>query len=203
MKFIFKEQDYQISAVKAVTDVFTGQRYQSLSQYTRDLGKLSPQEASKNQQLMLDFGFDNRNDLLVIRGDDNDDLAIGFANAPIQIDDQQALKNIQTIQMKSNLSMDEHLSKVLSPLDLDVEMETGTGKTYVYIRTMFELNKLYGFSKFIVMVPSIAIREGVKKSFEQTQEHFMSIYGKRPVSLFIAVLILRKLIILQKTVPSK
>lgn len=111
---------------------------------------------------MLDFGFDNRNDLLVIRGDDNDDLAIGFANAPIQIDDQQALKNIQTIQMKSNLSMDEHLSKVLSPLDLDVEMETGTGKTYVYIRTMFELNKLYGFSKFIVMVPSIAIREGVK-----------------------------------------
>lgn len=179
MKFIFKEQDYQIAAVKAVTDVFAGQHYQSLSQYTRDLGKLSPKDAGKNQQLRLDLGLNNKSDLLVAKGNDNDDLAIGFANAPIQIDDQQALKNIQTIQMQSNLAVDEHLSKGLSPLDLDVEMETGTGKTYVYIRTMFELNKLYGFSKFIVMVPSIAIREGVKKSFEQTQEHFMSIYGKK------------------------
>lgn len=179
MKFIFKEQDYQISAVKAVTDVFAGQRYQALSQYTRDLGKLSPKDKEQNQQLFLDLGLNNKNDLLVAESDNRDDLSIGFANSPIQIDDVQALKNIQNIQMKSNLSVDEHLSKALSPLDLDVEMETGTGKTYVYIRTMFELNKLYGFSKFIVMVPSIAIREGVKKSFEQTQEHFMSIYNKK------------------------
>ena len=178
MKFIFKEQDYQIEAVKAVTDVFAGQRYQTLSQYTRDLGKLSA-KYSKNQQLTLNLGLDNKNDLLVADSNNEDDLSVGFANAPIQIDDAQALKNIQTIQMKSNLNVDERLSKSLSPLDLDVEMETGTGKTYVYIRTMFELNKLYGFSKFIVMVPSIAIREGVKKSFEQTQEHFMSIYGKK------------------------
>lgn len=179
MKFIFKEQDYQIAAVKAVTDVFAGQRYQALSQYTRDLGKLSPKDRTKGQQLTLDLGLDNKNDLLVAGNDNRDDISIGFANAPIEIDDSQALKNIQNIQMKSNLAVDNHLSKILSPLDLDVEMETGTGKTYVYIRTMFELNKLYGFSKFIVMVPSIAIREGVKKSFEQTQEHFMSIYGKK------------------------
>ena len=117
MKFIFKEQDYQIAAVKAVTDVFAGQHYQLLSQYTRDLGKLSPKDAGKNQQLRLDLGLNNKSDLLVAKGNDNDDLAIGFANAPIQIDDQQALKDIQTIQMKSNLSVDEHLSKVLSPLD--------------------------------------------------------------------------------------
>ncbi len=178
MKFIFKEQDYQIAAVKAVTDVFAGQRYQALSQYTRDLGKLSAKD-SKNQQLTLNLGLNNKSDLLVADSNNGDDLSVGFANAPIQIDDAQALKNIRTIQMKSNLNVDERLSKSLSPLDLDVEMETGTGKTYVYIRTMFELNKLYGFSKFIVMVPSIAIREGVKKSFEQTQEHFMSIYGKK------------------------
>lgn len=68
---------------------------------------------------------------------------------------------------------------------LDVEMETGTGKTYVYIKTMFELNKQYGWSKFIVVVPSIAIREGVKKSMEMTVEHFMEHYGKKPVSSFI------------------
>lgn len=179
MKFIFKEQDYQIKAVKAVTDVFAGQRYQALSQYTRDLGKLSSKDMATGQQLTLDLGLDNKNDLMVADSDNRDDISIGFANAPIQIDDAQALKNIQNIQMQSNLAVDEHLSKALSPLDLDVEMETGTGKTYVYIRTMFELNKLYGFSKFIVMVPSIAIREGVNKSFEQTQEHFMSIYGKK------------------------
>ena len=169
MKFIFKEQDYQIAAVKAVTDVFAGQRYQALSQYTRDLGKLSQKDRAKNQQLTLDLGLDNKNDLLVAGNDNRDDISIGFANAPIEIDDSQALNNIQSIQMKANLAVDEHLSKTLSPLDLDVEMETGTGKSYVYIRTMFELNKLYGFSKFIVMVPSIAIREGVKKSFKQTQ----------------------------------
>ena len=68
---------------------------------------------------------------------------------------------------------------------LDIEMETGTGKTYVYIKTMFELNKKYGWSKFIVVVPSIAIREGVKKSFEVTTDHFMEYYGKKARSLSI------------------
>ena len=67
----------------------------------------------------------------------------------------------------------------LGRCSLDVEMETGTGKTYVYIKTMYELNKHYGWSKFIVVVPSIAIREGVKKSFETTQDHFMEQYGKK------------------------
>jgi len=67
----------------------------------------------------------------------------------------------------------------LGRCSLDIEMETGTGKTYVYIKTMFELNKKYGWSKFIVVVPSIAIREGVKKSFEITGEHFMEHYGKK------------------------
>jgi len=64
-------------------------------------------------------------------------------------------------------------------MDFTIEMETGTGKTYVYIKTMYELNKHYGWSKFIVMVPSIAIREGVNKSFQITAEHFQEIYGKK------------------------
>lgn len=72
---------------------------------------------------------------------------------------------------------------------LDIEMETGTGKTYVYIKTMFELNKRYGWSKFIVVVPSIAIREGVKKSFEITQDHFMEHYGKKARFLYITAVI--------------
>ena len=69
--------------------------------------------------------------------------------------------------------------KDLGRCSLDIEMETGTGKTYVYIKTMFELNKKYGWSKFIVVVPSIAIREGVKKTFEITADHFMEYYGKK------------------------
>lgn len=177
MKFIFKEQDYQLKAVDAVINVFKGQKRHELTRYTRDLGKLKPIGEGKGYQTTLNLGLDNKNDLLV--SSDDDDLSIGFANAPIEIDDATALQNIKNIQMKSNLIVDDHLSKVLSPLDIDVEMETGTGKTYVYIRTMFELNKQYGFSKFIVVVPSIAIREGVKKSFEQTQDHFMSIYRKK------------------------
>ena len=81
---------------------------------------------------------------------------------------------------------------------LDVEMETGTGKTYVYIKTMFELNKLYGWSKFIVVVPSIAIREGVQKSFETMQEHFMEYYGKKLVSSCITLRICQISIIIAR-----
>lgn len=172
VKFIFKEQDYQIKAVQSVVDVFSGQKYQALARYTRDRGKLKP-----GQWLQTNLDAQLNGDDAAEK-DDYDD-AIGFANAPIELKDDQVLKNIQKIQASNYLKSDCYISKVLSPLDLDVEMETGTGKTYVYIRTMFELNKRYGFSKFIVIVPSIAIREGVKKSFEQTQEHFMSIYGKK------------------------
>ena len=72
--------------------------------------------------------------------------------------------------------------RAAAPPNLDVEMETGTGKTYVYIKTIMELNKRYGWSKFIVVVPSVAIREGVKKSFDITAEHFQQTYGTKPRS---------------------
>lgn len=171
MEFIFKELQYQLDAVKAVTDVFKGQPNTKLSQYTRDIGKLSNPQG---QQMRL---FGEGSDLTLATDDEN--YAIGYANNPIQIDDNEALHNIQDVQERENIKRDTNLIKKLSPLDLDVEMETGTGKTYVYIRTIFELNKLYGFSKFIIMVPSIAIREGVKKSFKMTENHFYQIYQKK------------------------
>jgi type III restriction enzyme len=94
------------------------------------------------------------------------------------------LKNIRGLQTRNNIKQSPSLVKDLGRASLDIEMETGTGKTYVYIKTMFELHKRYGWSKFIVVVPSIAIREGVKKSFEITQDHFMEHYGKK-VRFFI------------------
>lgn len=104
---------------------------------------------------------------------------VGFANPPIALSGSELLVNIRGIQAASGLAQSAELSGTLGAVDLDVEMETGTGKTYVYIKSMFELNKRYGFSKFIVAVPSIAIREGVKRAFEITQEHFMDSYGKK------------------------
>ncbi|MDA5109492.1 DEAD/DEAH box helicase family protein [Brevibacillus thermoruber] len=111
-----------------------------------------------------------------------DDLAnaeqanIGFKNNAIQLIDQEILKNIQTVQRKNGLKISEKLE---GKYNLTIEMETGTGKTYTYIRTMFELYQKYGWSKFIVVVPSIAIREGVLKTFQITEDHFMSEYGTK------------------------
>ena len=109
--------------------------------------------------------------------DPSDD--IGYKNELIELSDEQLLKNIQTIQKQNNIKTSASLVKDLGKCSLDIEMETGTGKTYVYIKTMFELNKRYGWSKFIVVVPSIAIREGVKKSFDITADHFMEYYHKK------------------------
>ena len=107
------------------------------------------------------------------------DEADGFCNHDIELSDAQLLQNIQHVQDANNIKRSSSLAKHIGRCSLDIEMETGTGKTYVYIKTMFELNKLYGWSKFIVVVPSIAIREGVKKTFEVTQDHFMELYGKK------------------------
>ena len=165
MKFKFKIQQYQTDAVKAITDVFKGQPYQEHTKYTIDMGVVE----KKDQLSIFDMGT-------VAVPEDYD---IGFANARIELNSNQLLENIRNIQTLSNIKESQTLSHKFGAVDLDVEMETGTGKTYVYIKSMFELNKQYGFSKFIVVVPSIAIREGVKKSFEMTQEHFMDTYGKK------------------------
>lgn len=165
MKFNFKIQQYQTDAVDAVVQAFNGQGFYSGIKYNRDLGK---QDFTKIQQITF-LGEDEVDPL--------DDT--GYKNELVHLTDEQLLKNIHNIQTKNNIKLSSNLVKDLGVCSLDIEMETGTGKTYVYIKTMFELNKKYGWSKFIVVVPSIAIREGVKKTFEQTVDHFMEHYGKK------------------------
>lgn len=103
----------------------------------------------------------------------------GFCNEELHLTKDRLLANIRRVQSARNLHRSDTLSAPLGACALDVEMETGTGKTYVYSKTMFELNRRYGWSKFIVVVPSIPIREGARKSFEMTAEHFMEHYGRK------------------------
>ncbi len=157
MKFKFKIQGYQTEAVSNTTAIFTGQPNRDNAHYRRDLGKL----AAGTMREILD-----------------DD---GYRNADVELSSKQLLENLHSVQTLAGVPLSKSLSKIdgLGAVNLDVEMETGTGKTYVYIKTMFELNKLYGWSKFIIVVPSIAIREGVAKSFRMLEEHFMEQYGKK------------------------
>ena len=151
MKFKFKVQPYQTNAVEAVVECFTGQVNTSGISYCIDPGKDSQ---------LLDY--------------------TGFKNADLQLSDKHVFDNICQVQRQQNLALSDKLvSSAGCRFNLDIEMETGTGKTYCYIKTIFELNKRYGWSKFIVVVPSIAIREGVYKSLEITADHFAETYGKK------------------------
>ena len=161
MKFKFKIQQYQSDAVEAVVRVFAGQGLHDSVSYIRDLGK-----QKSGVQLHLDMLDEDVGDS-------------GYKNEEIYLTDDQLLSNIQQLQNENNIKQSTKLVTDLGRCSLDVEMETGTGKTYVYIKTMFELNKRYGWSKFIVVVPSIAIREGVRKSFEITADHFHEHYNKK------------------------
>ena len=161
MKFKFTIQPYQTEAVESVVKVFGGQPKHEHFTYRRDVGK--DVEDLKYDDILFD-----------------DSVYTGFANAKIELSETQILKNIHEIQKMNNIKLSDSMSSNgLGVCSLDVEMETGTGKTYVYIKTMFELNKHYGWNKFIVVVPSIAIREGVWKSFSSMEEHFMEHYGKK------------------------
>lgn len=167
MKFKFKIQDYQTEAVDAVVKVFERQPFNDRVSYLRDVGK---NRGWAQSSLFSD-------DVSYFDGDGS-----GFENAPIELSDECLLDNIRALQLENNIKQSPALSKPFGPscrCALDIEMETGTGKTYCYIKTIFELNKRYGWSKFIVVVPSIAIREGVKKSFEMMEDHFFEHYGKK------------------------
>ncbi len=151
MKFRFKIQQYQTDAVERTVGVFAGQPAKVEMAYRRDTGK----------QTSLDD--------------------IGYRNSDIELNNTDLLANIQKAQTLGDIPLSKSLvvDSGLGRCSLDIEMETGTGKTYVYIKTMFELNRRYGWSKFIVVVPSVAIREGVMKSFSQLEDHFMEHYGKK------------------------
>lgn len=173
MKFNFIIQQYQTDAVDSVVGVFKGQPYSNPVNYRRDIGK-GKAGVSYSQMSFADSMYEQQELALT---DDYDDA--GFKNEIVALPDAVLLSNIREIQQNNNVKLSDKLVNNLGRCSLDVEMETGTGKTYVYIKTMYELNKHYGWSKFIVVVPSIAIREGVKKSFETTQDHFMEQYGKK------------------------
>ena len=168
MKFNFKIQQYQTDAVDAVVRVFQGQGFHDRIGYIRDRGRIQAEPYQGTLGIPAE-GADGIDPL--------DDT--GYRNEAVELSDEQLLHNIQTLQSQNNIKLSASLVKDLGRCSLDIEMETGTGKTYVYIKTMFELNRKYGWSKFIVVVPSIAIREGVKKSFEITVDHFMEHYGKK------------------------
>ena len=167
MKFKFKIQDYQTDAVDSVINCFSGQKFSNSISYRRDIG-----EVSKNIETnQVSYGIKSR---------DYDYInETGFKNEDLNLSSNQLLENITNVQQNNNLIISDSLIGDIGACSLDIEMETGTGKTYVYIKTMYELNKKYGWSKFIVIVPSIAIREGVKKSFKMIEDHFMEIYGKK------------------------
>ena len=169
MKFHFTVQPYQTDAVEAVVRVFEGQPFAARTTYLRDVGTRAAQQGNL---LPVQESYTNA-PLLTAEADD------GFRNEELHLTKEQLLANVRREQSARNLHLSDTLSAPLGACALDVEMETGTGKTYVYIKTMFELNRRYGWSKFIVVVPSIAIREGVKKSFEMTAEHFMEHYGRK------------------------
>lgn len=171
MKLQFKEQDFQVQAVKAIVDCFSGQALKTnrfTLERSKELIRKAKQAASGGVQASA-FETDMMEE-------------IGYRNSPIQIPESQVLKNIQEVQKHFDLNESQQIERpkgVKLGYNLTIEMETGTGKTYTYIRTMYELNKHYGWSKFIVIVPSIAIREGVYKSFQDTQDHFQELYGHK------------------------
>lgn len=154
MRIQYKHQKFQADAAKAVVDVFAGQPYLTTS-YMMDRGSGNYQQSLTEEE---DF--------------------TGWSNQKIvpELNDRLILEHIQTIQRANQI---QPSSKLEGRFNLTIEMETGVGKTYTYIKTMYELNRAYGWSKFIIVVPCIAIREGVYKSFQMTQEHFAEEYGKK------------------------
>ncbi len=166
MKLRFKHQQFQADATDAVCDVFAGQ-------------------PNKTRTFLVDQGTDEHGQTQALLG------GTGWANPEIHLREEDILKNLRGVQKSHNIVPGRKLETMTSKVEWDdgskqsvtkpvftVEMETGTGKTYVYIKTMYELNARYGWSKFIIVVPSVAIREGVAKSFQITADHFREDYGK-------------------------
>jgi type III restriction enzyme len=159
MNFRYKIQQFQSDAVAAVVDCFEGQPISNGIVYRVDPGRV--EDARGQQRIDVELS--------------------GFKNNDLALPLPAVLKNIQALQVRQNLPVSKTLSRTpFSDVNLDIEMETGTGKTYCYIKTIFELNRRYGWSKFIIVVPSIAIREGVAQSLNDTENHFLEQYGKKP-----------------------
>ncbi len=171
MKLKFKTQAYQTAAVQAVVDCFKGQApHHGGIRYRLDPGSQKAAPDSPQAALALEAASPEA----------AAEKEAAFRNADLTLSETALLDNIHAVQRGQNLPLSDALVKTkVAKVNLDIEMETGTGKTYCYIKTIFELNKLYGWSKFIIVVPSVAIREGVAKSLEITAEHFLETYHKK------------------------
>lgn len=172
MKLHFEPNlDYQHSAIEAVCDLFRGQ------EICRTEFTVSVQGARRTVgqgELDLAGGSFAQGELGLVQNE------LGVGNRLTLLDDG-ILENLREIQLRNGLRP----SSSLTSGDFTVEMETGTGKTYVYLRTVFELNKRYGFSKFVIVVPSVAIKEGVYKTLQITEDHFRSLYAGVPFDYFL------------------
>lgn len=164
MRLKFKIQPFQTEAVQSVTDCFAGQPLSTGLTYRIDPGKQRKPELQEQAKLAAV----------------PEEEMPGLRNTDLALSDEQLLENIQAVQHRQNLFVSEKLEESAGcRCNLDIEMETGTGKTYCYIKTIFELHKQYGWSKYIIMVPSVAIREGVYKSLQITADHFAETYGRK------------------------
>ncbi|MCE4360859.1 type III restriction-modification system endonuclease [Xanthomonas hortorum] len=171
MKLKFKTQAYQTAAVQVVVDCFKGQvPHHGGIRYRLDPGSQKAAPEILQAALVLEPASPEA----------AAEKEAAFRNADFTLSEIALLDNIQAVQRGQNLPLSDTLVRTkVAKVNLDIEMETGTGKTYCYIKTIFELNKLYGWSKFIIVVPSVAIREGVAKSLEITAEHFLETYHKK------------------------
>lgn len=165
MEFKFTVLDYQTRAADAVVKVFDGQPKIEAQSYLRDVGTAAVDKRGQGKLGIIDSAD----------GAVTDDGS-GFRNAPLRLSGSDLLDNVKKSQRKNGVPVSAELHHDLGAVELDVEMETGTGKTYVYTETMFELNARYGWSKFIIVVPSVAIREGVAKSLQITAKHLSLIH---------------------------
>lgn len=170
MKFTFKIQKYQTQAVDALVKCFEGQQFADKVKYLRDKG-IIPQVQKSGVSPELPWQVELGEELELT---DN-----GYRNADLILGEKELLDNVHKMHDANFIVRSEKIERTAGVPSFDIEMETGTGKTYVYTKTMYELNKAYGWSKFIIVVPSVAIREGIYKSLDYTQEHFMQQYGKK------------------------
>ena len=177
MKFSFKIQQYQTDAVDAVARVFQGQPYNAGVSYLRDMGNLSAQP----QQLSLVSSGDDATqvELLDLINDS------GFKNEALQLTDQELLQNIRALQAEANIHQSDKLVEPLGRCSLDIEMETGHRQDLCLHQDHVRAEQAVWLEQIYVVVPSIAIREGVKKSFEITADHFMECYGKKGTVLYL------------------
>ena len=157
MEFKFDpHQQYQQDAIEAVVDLFEGQPPDAATLDTM-LIEAVPKLKTNTAEL-----FELANE-------------VGAVGNHLLLDEETVLQNLQSVQDRNGLEVVSELAG--NALDFDIEMETGTGKTYVYLRTIFELSRRYNFTKFVILVPSVAIKEGVNTSIRLMTKHFQGLYA--------------------------